>query len=219
MNKNKIITIVVAIIIFVGLIVSLTAKFNVDLMTKAHKQIQLDLKKEFNVADLKEITNEVFKGQQVEIQKVEVYKKRALISTDQITDEQKTDLVLKVNDKFGTQIDSLETEIISVPRTKLSSIVTKYIGTFVITTILIAIYMIIRFRKLGALKVLVKTLLGIIILEALVMSIIAIVRIPVGANLPSIVFITYVIATLALTDMNEKELKKISEEEAKKKKK
>ena len=192
MEKNKKITIIVAAIIVIGMIVALTAKFNVDMMTKAHKQVQLDLKTEFNVSDIKEITNEVFNGQTVEIQKVEIYEKQVLISTEQITDDQKNNLVTKINEKYGTEISNDDTQIVSVPKTKLSDIVTKYIWTFILTTILIIVYMVLRYKKIGALKVLIQTVLGIIILELLVMSIIAIVRIPLGANLPSIIFVTYV---------------------------
>ena len=219
MEKNKKITIIVAAIIVIGMIVALTAKFNVDMMTKAHKQVQLDLKTEFNVSDIKEITNEVFNGQTVEIQKVEIYEKQVLISTEQITDDQKNNLVTKINEKYGTEISNDDTQIVSVPKTKLSDIVTKYIWTFILTTILIIVYMVLRYKKIGALKVLIQTVLGIIILELLVMSIIAIVRIPLGANLPSIIFVTYVCSAVALTTMFENKLKKIKAEEAKNKKK
>lgn len=219
MEKNKKITIVVAAIIVIGMIVALTAKFNVDMMTKAHKQVQLDLKTEFNVSDIKEITNEVFNGQTVEIQKVEIYEKQVLISTNKITDDQKNDLVTKINEKYGTEISNDDTQIVSVPKTKLSDIVTKYIWTFILTTILIIVYMVLRYKKIGALKVLIQTVLGIVILELLVMSIIAIVRIPVGVNLPSIMFVTYVCSVVALTTMFENQLKKIKAEEAKNKKK
>lgn len=219
MNKNKKIAILVALVIIVGIIVALTAKFNVDLMTREHAQVQLDLKKEFNVSDVKEITKEVFNGKEVEIQKVEVYGKQVLISTNEITDEQKSNLVTKVNEKFETEISNDSTEVVIVPRTKLTDIFTKYIWTFVITTILVVIYMIIKYKKLGALKVLLQTVGVVITLELFVFSISAITRIPIGVNIPSIMFTTYVISLFGLTSMFENNLKQLKAEEAKNKKK
>ena len=219
MNKNKKIAILVALVIIVGIIVALTAKFNVDLMTREHAQVQLDLKKEFNVSDVKEITKEVFNGKEVEVQKVEVYEKQVLISTSEITDEQKSNLVTKVNEKFGTEISNDSTEVVIVPRTKLTDIVTKYIWTFVITTVLVVIYEIIKYRKLGTLKVLLQTVVGIAALEAFVFSISAITRIPIGVNIPSIMFTTYVISLFGLTSMFENNLKELKAEEAKNTKK
>lgn len=215
MNRNKKIAILVALVIIIGIIVALTAKFNVDLMTKEHAQVQLDLKKEFNISDVKEITKEVFNGQDVEIQKVEVYGKQVLISTNEITDEQKNNLVTKINEKFETEISNDSTQVVTVPRTKLTDIVTKYIWTFVITTVLVVIYMIIKYRKLGALKVLLQTVVVAIALELFVFSISAITRIPIGVNIPSIMFTTYVISLFGLTSMFEENLKQLKAEEAK----
>lgn len=219
MNKNKKITIIFALIIIIGIIVILTTGFNVEMITKEHKQIRLDLDNEFNTSDIKQIASEVFGGQTVEIQKVEVYEKQVSISTEEITDEQKNDLITKINEKYETDIEAQNVETISVPNIRLRDIVMPYIGTFLLTTGLILLYMIIKYKKISPLKVLVQTILGIIILELLVMSIIAIVRIPIGRNIPSIIFITYIIATFGLTNMFENKLQKIKEEETKKNKK
>ena len=218
--NNKKITIVFALIVIIGIIVILTAGFNVEMMTKEHKQVQLDLTKEFNISDIKEITKDVFNGQTVEIQKVEIYEKQVAISTEEITDEQKTNLITKINEKYQTEINAYSTEVITVPRQKLMDILTPYISAFVITTILVVLYVMVKYRRISPLKAAVQVVLGVVMLELLVISLLAITRIPVGKNLVSIIFVTYAIGTVGMTSMLENKLQKMkAEEESKNKKK
>lgn len=217
MNKKSKITILAyVIIIVIGIVVALTAGFNVDMMTREHKQLQLNLKTEFNVADVKQITDEVFKGQTVEIQKVEIFERQIAISTNDITDDQKNNLITKLNEKYGTDIKAENIEVIIVPNEKVMDILTPYVWTFILTTAVIVLYVAIRYKKLGVLKVSIQMVLGIVLLEGVTMSLIAITRIPVGHNLPSIIFTTYTISVVALTSTLENKLQKLKEEEAKK---
>lgn len=217
MNKrNKITIIAYVVVIIVGIIVALTAGFNVDMMTREHKQLQLNLKKEFEVADIKQITDEVFKGQTVEIQKVEIYEKQVAISTNDITEEQKNNLITKLNEKYGADIKAENTDVIIVPNVKVRDILSPYIVTFAIATALIIVYVALKYKKLGSLKVIAQMGLGIVLLEGVIMSLIAITRIPVGQSLPSIIFTTYAISVVTITSVFENKLQKIKEEETKK---
>ena len=65
MNKNKLVIILIAIIAIAGIIVSLTAGFNVNMQTKEHDQIALNVKKDFEISEIKEITKEILKDQEV----------------------------------------------------------------------------------------------------------------------------------------------------------
>ena len=217
--NNKKITIAFALVVIIGIIVILTAGFNVEMMTKEHKQVQLDLTKEFNISDIKEITKDVFNGQTVEIQKVEIYEKQVAISTEEITDEQKTNLITKINEKYQTEINADSTEVITVPRQKLMDILTPYISAFVITTILVVLYVMVKYRRISPLKAAVQVVLGVVMLELLVISLLAITRIPVGKNLVSIIFVTYAIGTVGMTSMLENKLQKLKAEEENKNKK
>ena len=58
-QKTKIVALLVAIIMIVGLIVTLTVGFNFDLKYQQAKKIQLYLEKNFEIADIKQITSEV----------------------------------------------------------------------------------------------------------------------------------------------------------------
>ena len=216
MNKNKIITIILSLIIVLGIVITLTSGFNVDILSKEHKEIQLDLEKEFEASDIKDIAKEVFEGQAVEIQKVEVYEEQVLISTEEITDEQKSNLVTKINEKYQTEIKAEDVTVITVPKIKLADYITPHIFEFILVTIVVAIYMCIRYKKLGFLKVLVQTILGIIIAESLAFSVLAITRIAVGNNLVVVMFVIYAVTLFALTNMFENKLQKMKLEETNK---
>ena len=64
--------------------------------------------------------------------------------------------------------------------------------------------MLVRYYKKGILKVLARTILIPIILELVLLSIIAITRIPVGRLTPALVIITYILAILYVVGKNEK---------------
>lgn len=216
MNKNKTITIIIALIIILGIIITLTKGFNVEMIAKKHNQIEFDLGKEFNIEDIKTITDEIFENETVEIQKVEAYEEQVLISTKKITDEQKNNLITKINEKYGTELKAEEIEVEKVPKTKLRDYITPHIWEFVLATILVVIYVSIRYKKLSILKVIIQTILGIVIFELLAFSIVAITRIPVGSNLITIAFVVYVISLLGVTSMFEKRLQNLKLQEAKK---
>lgn len=216
MKKNKIVIVLVALVIIAGIIVSLTAGFNLDMNTKEHKQIIVKLEKEYNVSDIEEITNEILKDQTVEIKKAGQFEEDIVISSEEITDEQKDNIVSKINEKYGTKIDSTEVEIVTIPRTKLSNMITPYIWTFVIATILVAVYFALRYKKLGIVRAIVLPILIILITEMLTLSIIAITRIVIGSSLISIVFVAYTLPVFACTSIFESKLQRLKEEENKK---
>lgn len=216
MNKNKAITIIISLIIVLGIIITLTVGFNVDIMTKKHSQILLNIGKEYNIDEIRNITNEVFEGKEVKLNKAEVFDEQVLISSEEITEEQKNTLVQKVNEKYQTEIKQENVKIDSVPKGNLKNYIVPHIIEFIWTMLIIIVYNTARYNKLGTLRVLVQTILGVIITELLVFSIIAIARIPLGSNLVSIMYISYILSVLGLGIMNEKQLKIKEEEEIKK---
>ena len=88
-KKIKIVAFVIAIIIIVGMIVTVTVGFNFDLRYQEAKRIQLYLEKDFEIADIKQITNETLPNQKVVIQKVEVYEDTVSILAKEMKEEQK----------------------------------------------------------------------------------------------------------------------------------
>ena len=95
--------------------------------------------------------------------------------------------------------------------------VKQYIIPFIISSAIIAVYLIIRYRKLGIIKVLLKTV-GIVVLAQLeLLSIMAITRIPIGRITIPLIITVYMLTLLGITTRFENTLQEIKEKEEKKK--
>lgn len=212
-KKTKLICIVLAIVIIAGIAVVATMGFNIQLDMQNNNIIELNIEKDFEISDIKNITNEIFGNQEVIIQKVEVFEDTVSITAKEITDEQKKQIIDKVNEKYGTELNSDNIEIQYIPNMKLKDLVKPYIFAFSLSSVLIILYMMIRYKKLGTIKILLKTICSIIIAQAALLSIIAITRVPVGRLTIPMVIIVYIVTLFALTNNFENKLTEIKEEE------
>lgn len=212
-KKTKIIALFVAIIIIAGVIVTLTIGLKFDLRYQETKKIQLYLEKDFEISDIKEITNEVLSNQDVMIQKVEVYEDSVSIISTDITEEQKANLIDKINEKYGTELSADSTEITTIPHTRGRDIIRPYIVPFLIATAVILVYMAIRYRKLGMVKTILKTAFLLVIAQVVLLSVISITRIPIGRVTIPLVLAVYVLSLLGVTNYFEKKLSEKKKEE------
>ena len=212
-KKIKIVVLFIAIVMIVGIIVVLTVGFNFDLRYQETKKIQLNLEKDFEIADIKQITNETLPNEKVVIQKVEVYEDTVSILAKEITEEQKTELIQKVNEKYGTELSADSTEIITVPHTRGRDIIKPYAMPFIIATAIIFVYMVIRYYKLGIVKTIARTALIAVLSQVILVSIMAITRIPIGRVTIPLVLTVYVLSLLGITTCLEKELSEKKKEE------
>ncbi len=212
-RKQKITMIILAIIIIAGLGITFTLGFNFDLRMQETKKIELYLENSFEIADIKNITNEVFPNQEVMIQKVEVYEDTVSIITKEITEEQKQTLINKINEKYGIELTADSTEIVTIPHTRGRDLLKPYVMTFSIATIIILAYMMIRYRKLGMIKTLLKVLFISVMAQVTLFSVIAITRIPIGRLTMPMVIIVYLFTLLGMTTKLEKQLASKKEEE------
>lgn len=212
-KKQKIAMIILAIIIIAGLAITFTLGFNFDLRMQETKKVELYLENSFEIEDIKNITNEVFPNQEVMIQKVEVYEDSVSITVKEITEEQKQNLINKVNEKYGTELTADSTEIVTIPHTRGRDLLKPYILPFIIATAIILVYMAIRYRKLGAIKTILKTTFLLVVAQAVLFSVIAMTRIPVGRLTMPMVIIVYLFTLLGITTKLEKQLASKKEEE------
>ena len=213
--KAKILTIILIIIIIAGIIVIGTKGFNFDLKYEKSQKIELYLEQEFEINDIKAITNEVMQGKQVMIQKVEVFEDTVSITAKEITDEEKTNLITKINEKYGTELSADTTETQNIPHTKARDILMPYVVPFTIATVIILVYMAVRYHKLGSIKIIVKTIGINILTQVTLISIIAITRIPFGRLTIPMILLVYLLTMIGLTTKFEKDLlnkKEIKEE-------
>lgn len=199
-QKNTIIlTVLIAIILIVGAIVIATKGLAFELKYQDSQKVELNIGKEFKTEDVKQITNEIFDNQPVKIQAIEVYKDAISITTTEISEEQKTNLVNKINEKYETELKSEDITIESIPHTRGRDIIKPYITPFIIITIIILVYLMIRYYKLNSLKVLIESI-GIIALSQMVLlGIMAITRMPIGEFTIPMVLLVYMISTYICT--------------------
>ena len=214
-KKAKILSIILAIIIIAGIIVIATKGFNFDLKYEKSQKVELYIEQDFNISDIKAITDEVMPGKQVIIQKVEVFEDTVSITAKEITDEEKSNLITKINEKYETELSADTTEIQNIPHTKGRDIVMPYIAPFAIATVIILAYMAVRYHKLGSIKIIAKTIGMNIVTQATLMSIIAITRIPFGRLTIPMVLAVYLLTMIGLTTKFEKNLLSKKSEESK----
>lgn len=214
-KKQKIIFAIIALIIIIGAVITLTIGLNFDLRYQEAKRIELYLEKDYEISDIKQITDETIPDQNVIIQKVEVFEDSVRIIAKEITEEQKQNLVNKINEKYETELDAESTEIVTIPHTRGRDIVKPYIIPFAIATIIILVYMGVRYRKLGTIKTILKTVIVSIIAQVVLLSLIAIIRIPIGRLTIPMVIAVYLLTLIGMTTKFEKELGVKKEEESK----
>lgn len=212
-KKIKIVISLIAIVIIAGIVVILTMGLNFDLRYQEAKNIQLYVGKDFEVSDIKQITDEVLSNQTVIIQKVEVYEDTVSILAKEITDEQKNNIINKVNEKYETELSAESIEITTIPHTRGRNIVKPYIGPFVIVTAIILVYMAVRYYKMGMIKTILKTAIFLVIAQTILLSMIAIARIPIGRLTIPMVLAVYVLSLIGITAVFEKKLREEKKKE------
>ena len=212
-KKQKMIIAIIILIIIAGIIITATMGLNFDLRFQESKNVELYLGKDFEIKDIKQITNEVMPNQYVIVQKVEVYEDSVSIIAKDINDEQKQNLVNKVNEKYGTEISNDTTEIVTIPHTRGRDLVKPYILPFAISMIIILVYMAVRYRKLGVIKTVLQTIFVCILTQVVLLSIIAITRIPVGRLTMPISVAVYLLTLVGVTSNLENKLKIENESE------
>ncbi len=215
-KKQKILSVIIAVIVIAGAIVTGVKGLNYDLRYQETKNIELYIAKDFEIADIKAITDEVMGKSPVIIRKVEVYEDSVSITAKDITDEQKQSIIEKINEKYETELSADSTQIETIPHTRGRDIAKPYIAPFVIATVIILLYMAVRYRKIGIGKTLLKTILISVVAQATLLSVIAITRIPVGRLTIPMIVAVYMLTLVGLTTNFENKLEIKKEEENKK---
>lgn len=212
-NKTKVLILLIVAIIVAGIVVTLTLGFNFDLRYQDSKKIEIYLNKEFTVQDIKQITDEVIPNENVIIQKVEVFEDTVSIIAKDITDEQKDNIITKINEKYQTDLATDQTEIVSIPNTRGRDILKPYMVPFAIATVIILLYIAIRYYKLGAFKAVLKSIIIITVTQAVLFSLIAITRIPIGRLTIPMMLVVYMLTIMGITTNFERKIALIKEKE------
>ena len=201
-NKKIIAIAILALIILAGIVVVNILGFNKQLEFKQGQSIDVYVRKEIDEKKIKEIANEVL-GKENLVQLVEIYKDMVTIRAEQITEEQKNNIVNKIKENYEFEQTAEETVIKTVPATRILDMYKHYVVPMLISGVIILAYMLIRYNKKGVIKVLLRTILIPIIAELVLLSLIAIKRIPLGVYTPILVIIVYLASIVFVTKKNE----------------
>lgn len=190
-NKKIIISAIIALIILAGIVVVNILGFNKELKYEQSQRIDIYVEQTVDEARIKDIANEVLGTPNI-VQVVEVYKDMVTIRAESISEEQKNEIMNKVKEIYEFEQTADETNINVVPATTIRDMYKQYVLPFAIAEILIVVYLVIRYYKKGATKVLLNSIFIPVIAELLLLSFVAITRIPVGRFTPTLVILVYV---------------------------
>lgn len=192
-KKIIIISVIVALIIIAGILAITQWGFYKELKYEQNQKIDIYIEKEFDENQIKEIANEVLGIHNI-VQTVELYKDTVTIRARSITEEQKNNIVNKIKESYDFDQTAENTSITTVPATRIRDMYKKYILPFIISAVLVETYIVIRYYKKGILKALLNATLILIASESVLLSWIAIVRIPVGTYTTSLIILVYMLS-------------------------
>ena len=212
-DSSRILVVLIAIILVLGAVMIFTKGLAFELRYQDSKKVEMNFGKTFEEKEIKEIANEVFGKQPVRIQAIEVYKDAVSITTTEITEEQKTQLVTKLNEKYGKELKSEDITIEEVAHIRGIDIIKPYLIPFTIVTVIVLVFLVIRYNKLNSFGVLTQSI-GIIVLAQLVLlCIMAITRMPIGIFTIPTVLVVYMLSTYICTTKFDEDLERIVVEE------
>lgn len=202
-GNKKIILLGLILLIIAGIVVVALKGFNVSLILQQHESVNLVIGKEIDLKDIKSICNEVFGNKKVVLRNVELFNDSVNINVESITNEEKEGLVNKINEKYGTEITVEGLTVNSNSNVRIRDLIKPYFKPVILSIVLIIVYLIIRFRKENVLSVL-GNIAGIIVLtEAALASIIAIVRIPLSPIMINLMTVVAIIELLVYINKKE----------------
>lgn len=205
--KNKVLNIVVLFIIIVGAIVYQIKGFNKELNYSNRQQIEISAASAFDVSKVENIAKEILSNRKVKVQKVERFDNALEIISTEISEDEKQNIINKVNEEYNETISNEDISILSIPETRVHDIFKPYILPALITFSAVLLYFIFVYFKLGVKMLLIKGIAMPILLILSYYAFIIIVRIPFGRITNCIAIALYLlsIGTLTICFQNKRE--------------
>lgn len=208
--------ILIAIIIAGGIVVGVNG-FNKSVQYKRNVTIYVKIGQEFENKDMMNIAKEVFPDESVIVQKVELYNDMVSFTLEEKSDEELQpkleELNNKINEKYELENTVDDISVTHNPKVRLYDIAKTYVVPIGICTLLVFIYAMIRFRKLGVFRTLGKYIVGLVGTEAVYVGLLAITRYPIDAYVIPVGLFIYAISILVVTVKRENKLRKLQANE------
>ena len=205
--KNKAIYVFLIILIIAGAIVYKVKGLNKELNYSNRQQFEISAASTFDVSKVETIAKEVLSNRKVKVQKVERFNNALEIISTEISEDEKQNIINKVNEEYNETISNENINIISIPETRVKDILMPYILPIIITLTAVLLYFVLVYSKLGIKNVIFKGIAMPVLILLSYYSIIVILRIPFGRITNCIAVALYLlsIGTLAVCFQNKKE--------------
>ena len=138
-DKKNIFLVVLAVIILVGIIMFCIKGLNYNLFYGKNTTISITTEQAIDKSELQQIVEETIGGK-VSVRNLNDLSNSLLITIKGISDEQKTNLLTKVNEKYSLELKEEDLEITNNASIKLIDIIKPYITPSVISIVLILAY-------------------------------------------------------------------------------
>ena len=180
-DRKKLIFGVIMLVIVVGLIITATKGLKYDLVYAKNESMYINMKSEVSAYEIKSIMKEIFGKEKIYVQESKLTDNVIAITAKKISDEKQNEIIEKLSQKYEVEINKEhDTDITKNSKIRGRDIVMPYMYSIVVSAVAILVCIAIKHRKKGALKRTGYTLLMIVLAQALYLSILAIVRIPVN---------------------------------------
>lgn len=207
-NIKKIFIVIIALIIVAGLVMIGVKGFNYTLLYSRAQRMNIYMSKDFEINEIKEIAKDVLGKNKLQVQLGNTFGTVVSIISNEITEEQQNNIIQRINEKYGVEINKESDVVLTIiPQANAWDLLIKYISPLLITTIVVLIYFVIRFKQKGIFSCIGVPVLSLILVSVLYISIIALTRIPVNEFFVIFGILIYFLTIICITiKLQEKEV-------------
>ena len=178
-NIKKVLALFVVIVLILGTSMVVKKGFNYGIEYKEVTELKFMLGQVLDMDEVESIVNEAINNKETRIQKIDYFNDSVNISVVEPTDEEIQALLDKLNARYSQNNEMNNISRVKTANVSLTEIIKPYILPSIVTLVLVLLYMIVRFRNQGILKVALLPIFATIVAEALFFAICAIIRIPI----------------------------------------
>ena len=139
---NQIIILILIISLVIGLTAILSKKFSIS----AFQSFNVKFTNVYNEETLNNIVKEIFKDRKYDIEVMNVFDKDVRIKSTNISDEEKNQIITKINETFKTELKQDEIKIVNYPKKDIFNNYKLYVA-YIATIIAIVSILCIIFSK------------------------------------------------------------------------
>jgi len=205
-KQNKILLIIIAIIIILGMAVVAFRGPKLGIEYTESKEIQIYLAQEVNTDTVKDIAEYAF-NKASEVSKLELFNDAVLIHVINPSDEEIENFVKVLNGVYGLEYNVSDLQITDIPRINIMDIINPYLLPVAITMIIIVAYIAIRYKGIGIAKAIITPIAVTILGQLLLFSIIFLVNLPISRYTMPLALAILLISITGVVAKFEKDIK------------